>query len=206
MAYSSAGKQVYTSLNDLPQYSTIGAGDKLLIYNSSDSGPAVVDFGDIVIDIEQCTFKSIMSEMIELASDIQAFVNTASEDIENLQTAVETLQNDVNLELRSRIKVLEYLVAVIIGANSWHTDSGLSILYDEFVIKGITGGGDTSIVAESEEKQHAKGWYNALITAITDMISRNSDEDISNILLQSKFDYRNVEVTAKAINGESVSY
>ena len=200
MAYSSTGKQVYASLSDLPQYTSIGPGDKLLVYNDSSSGPACVDFGDIIIDLDQCTFKSTISEMIDLASSIQAFVGSAAEEIEALQDATESLQKTIDLELRSRIKVLEYLVAVIIGANtSWQSDSGLEVLYDKFIANGISATNiSDGYAAESEEKQHARGWYTALIGAITDMISRKTNEDVSNILLQSKFIYRYIEAVAKA--------
>lgn len=200
MAYSSTGKQVYASLSDLPQYASIGPGDKLLVYNDSSSGPACVDFGDIVIDLDQCTFKSTVSEMVDLASSVQTFVNSAAEEIEALQDTTTNIQRTIDLELRARIKVLEYLIAVIIGANSsWNSESGLEILYDKFIGTGLSATNITDgYGTETEEKQYARGWYTALIGVITDMISRKSDEDVSNILLQSKFIYRYVEAAAAA--------
>ncbi len=205
MAFSSTGKQVYTSLSDLPQYASIGPGDKLLVYNDSSSGPACVDFGDIIIDLDQCTFKSTVSEMIDLASSIQSFVGSAAEEIEALQDTTEKLQNTIDLELRSRIKVLEYLVAIIIGANSsWQSEGGLEILYDKFVADGLSATNiNDGYGTETEEKQYARGWYTALIGAITDMISRKADEDVSNILLQNKFIYRYIEAAAQAANNAS---
>lgn len=200
MAFSSTGKQVYASLSDLPQYASIGPGDKLLVYNDSSSGPACVDFGDIVIDLDQCTFKSTVSEMVDLASSVQTFVNSAAEEIEALQDTTNNIQRTIDLELRARIKVLEYLIAVIIGANSsWNSESGLEILYDKFIGTGLSATNITDgYGTETEEKQYARGWYTALIGAITDMISRKSDEDVSNILLQSKFIYRYIEAAAAA--------
>lgn len=200
MAFSSTGKQVYASLSDLPQYASIGPGDKLLVYNDSSSGPACVDFGDIVIDLDQCTFKSTVSEMVDLASSVQTFVNSAAEEIEALQDTTNNIQRTIDLELRARIKVLEYLIAVIIGANSsWNSESGLEILYDKFIGTGLSATNITDgYGTETEEKQYARGWYTALIGTITDMISRKSDEDVSNILLQSKFIYRYIEAAAAA--------
>lgn len=200
MAYSSAGKQTYASFSDLPQYSSIGAGDKIIIYNDSAEGPATIDFSDIIIDLDQCSFRATVSEMIDLASNIQVFVSTTAEDIDTLQINVKEIQNTINNELRARIKVLEFLVAVLIGANSkWTSEAGLDILYNRFVRDGLSAGAissDMTDANDTEEKQYARGWYKSVVGAISDYISRyDGNASTENILLQSKFLYRYIEGT-----------
>jgi hypothetical protein len=206
MAYSSAGKQTYASLSDLPQYSSIGAGDKILIYNESAEGPATIDFSDIIIDLDQCSFRTTVSEMIDLASNIQVFVSTTAEDIEKLQNNVTNIERTINNELRSRIKVLEFLVAVLIGANSkWTSEAGLEILYNRFVKDGLSAGAisaDLTDASDTEDKQYARGWYRAVVGAIADYISHyDGNASLENILLQNKFLYRYIESTAAAKSG-----
>ena len=52
MAYSSYGKKVYASIKDLPQYTSIGNGDKIIIWNETRDGAATVD--DTAFFVAQC--------------------------------------------------------------------------------------------------------------------------------------------------------
>lgn len=195
MAYSTSGSKVYVSIGDLPQYTSIGNGDRVIIWNETREGAATVDFSDFKIDLEHCTFKSTITEMMTLSQDITAFVTQTAEEIEALQESISELNDTINGEVRGRLKALEFIVAVLLGGNSyWLTKSGLENLRSKFIQEGIEAIEmipDTMGAAETEEEKENLKWYNGLITAITNFVSKQvptvSSDDL---LLQSKFKYR----------------
>lgn len=193
MAYSSYGKKVYASIKDLPQYTSIENGDKIVIWNETRDGAAVVDFADFLIDLEHTTFKSTITEVINLASNVQAFSLAVQEEIEGLQNAMSAVEDSINNELRSRIKALEFIVAVILGSNThWDTIAGLDGLRNKFLVEGIAPIDSAKISEiESEEGKNAYKWYNGLMSAVETYITKvNPTAEADHILLQSKFKYR----------------
>ena len=152
-----------------------------------------------MIDLEHCTFKSTVTEIVTLASDIETFISTTAETIESLQESIINIENTINDELRNRIKSLEFIVAVMLGANSyWQSGTGLSSLRDKFILEGInkSSTGDLS-QAENESQRNAIRWYSGFISAVQNNISRlvpgvkNDD-----ILLQTKYNYRYIDPSA----------
>lgn len=203
MAYSSYGKKVYASIKDLPQYTSIGNGDKIIVWNETRDGAAVVDFADLVIDLEHCSFKSTVSEMINLASDIQVFVHTVSDEITSLQDSMKKVEDTINNELRCRIKALEFIVAIILGGNSyWLSEVGIDTLKNQFLITGFSKSdtGDFSI-AETEEDKNTVAWYSGLMSTIHKYVSKmESSIELKDILLQSKYRFKYSEVVNQPTN------
>ena len=192
MAYSSYGKKIYASIKDLPQYTSIENGDKIIVWNETRDGAAVVDFADFLLDLEHTTFKSTITEVVNFASNIQAFTGLVQEEIEGLQKAVTTVETSINEELRSRIKALEFIVAVMLGSNTyWNTEDGLENLKNKFLVEGISANDkDIPSEIESADGKNAYKWYNGLIDAVQKYIVKVSPTAESNhILLQSKFKY-----------------
>lgn len=193
MAYSSYGKKIYASIKDLPQYTSIENGDKIIVWNETRDGAAVVDFADFVLDLDHTTFKSTVTEIITLASNVQAFTTAIHEEVENLQKAVTTVENSINEELRSRIKALEFIVAIILGSNTyWDTEAGLDAIRNKFLVEGISpNDSDLPSDLESNEGKNAYKWCKGLIDGIKTYIAKVSPtvED-SHILLQPKFKFR----------------
>lgn len=195
MAYSSFGKKVYASIKDLPQYTSIGNGDKIIIWNETRDGAAVVDFSDFKIDLAHTTFESTIGEVITLASDIQVFANTVNDEITAIQESVTTLENTINNELKSRIKSLEYIVAILLGSNSyWSSSTGLDILKNRFLIDGIspsdTADNLNDLEISSEENKNTLKWFNGFINTVTNYVAKMIPTvEPDNLLLQSKFKY-----------------
>lgn len=193
MAYSSYGKKVYASIKDLPQYTSISNGDKVIIWNETRDGAAVVDFADFMIDLEHTTFKSTIGEVITLANDIQAFVYTVNENIESIQENIEKTESTINNELRARLKALEFIVATILGANTyWSSSNGIEVLKERFITEGITQiEPDLMIDTDNEEVKNAYKWYAGFMNAVRELIAKSVPVvEESDILLQSKFRYR----------------
>jgi hypothetical protein len=193
MAYTTYGKKVYASIQDLPQYTNIINGDKIIIWNETRDGAATVDFADLLIDLEHCTFKSVFTEVITLASDIESFVNTVNEEIENISKTLKATENSINNELRARIKSLEFIVAVMLGANSyWLSSAGLDNLKSKFIIEGINPSESVSLEsAETDEERNALKWYGGFMSTVQNYISKMSPGiNMDDILLQSKYRYK----------------
>lgn len=194
MAYSSYGKKIYASIKDLPQYTSIGNGDKIIVWNEARDGAAVVDYADLIIDLDHTTFKSTINQVITVASDIQAFTNTVTQEIEDIQEAITKIEDTINSELKARIKVLEFIIAIILGSNSyWLSSAGLDVLRNRFLVDGIAPGASTEEI-ESEEGKETYKWYNGLMSAVTSYIAKMTP-GVSNddILLQSKFRYKYID-------------
>jgi hypothetical protein len=199
MAYSSYGKKVYASIKDLPQYTSIGNGDKIIIWNETRDGAATVDFADLLIDLEHCTFKTTINDVITLASDIQAFVNTVTEEMENISETLKKTEDSINNELRSRIKSLEFIVAIMLGANSyWLSSSGLDNIKNKFIIEGISPSDSVNAEsAESDEERNALKWYAGFMSTVQNYVSKMAPgTDIDDILLQSKYRYKFSDISS----------
>lgn len=210
MAYSSSGSKVYVSIGDLPQYTSIGNGDKIIIWNETREGAATVDFSDLQIDLDHCTFKSTITEMITLTQDINVFVTQTAEEIELMQESIADINDTINGELRGRIKALEFIVAVMLGGNShWLTKSGLENLRTKFIHEGIEPIeviSDTMGSAETDDDRENLKWYNGLITTITNFVAKQVPTVTTNdLLLQSKFKYRYSEVATEYAQPEPTS-
>lgn len=208
MAYSSYGKKVYASIKDLPQYTSIGNGDKIIIWNETRDGAATVDFADLLIDLEHCTFKSAFNEVITLASDIQVFVNRINEEIENISSTLKATEDAINNELRARIKSLEFIIAVMLGANSyWLSSAGLDNLKSKFIIEGINPSESVSLEsAETDEERNALKWYGGFMSTVQNYISKMSPGiSIDDILLQSKYRYKFSDVSSAVPAATSTS-
>ena len=202
MAYSTSGSKVYVSIADLPQYSSIGNGDRVIIWNETREGAATIDFSDFKIDLEHCTFKATITEMMSLSQEISSFVTLATEEINEIQESLTNINDTINTEIRGRLKALEFIVAVLLGGNSyWLTKSGLENLRYKFIQEGIEpieAIADTMGSAETDEEKENLKWYNGLITAITSFVSKQVPTvSTDDLLLQSKFKYRYSEVATE---------
>jgi len=200
MAYSSYGKKVYASIKDLPQYTSIENGDKIIIWNETRDGAAVVDFGDLIIDLEHTTFKSTINEVVTLASDVQTFAHTVSEEITGLEEAVTSLQNTIDNEILNRIKVLEFMIAIILGANSkWLSASGLDTIRNDILLNGISQSENINFISgETEEQKNTLRWYYGYISTLIKYISKLIPGiEESDILLQPKlsYNYKDTQLT-----------
>lgn len=207
MAYSSYGKKIYASIKDLPQYTSIGNGDKIIVWNEARDGAAVVDYADFIIDLEHTTFKSTINQVITLASDIQAFIYTTEEEISGIKKALTDIEDVVNKELKARIKALEFIIAIMLGSNSyWLSSSGLDTLRNRFLVDGIAPGGISEDI-ESENGKEAYKWYNGFMSTVQNYISKITPGiNFDDILLQSKFRYKYTDkISSGTTNEENIN-
>jgi hypothetical protein len=139
---------------------------------------------------------------MSLSQEISSFVTLATEEINEIQESLTTINETINTEIRGRLKALEFIVAVLLGGNSyWLTKSGLENLRYKFIQEGvepIEAIADTMGSAETDEEKENLKWYNGLITAITSFVSKQVPTvSTDDLLLQSKFKYRYSEVATE---------
>lgn len=210
MAYSTYGKKVYASIQDLPQYDNITNGDKIIVWNETKEGAAVVDYANFVIDLDHTTFKSTISEIINFASSVENFTYTVNQEINSIKSSIEDVQSKINEQLICRIKTLEFIIAVILGANSyWLTSAGLDVIREKFLIEGISNlEASFTEEQESDDAKNSLRWYNGLMSTIQNYISKVAPgAEYDDILLQSKFSYRytNTAGTSSSSEGAALS-
>ena len=194
MAYTAVGGKVYSSIKDLPQYSSINDGDKIIIWSNSRDGAATVDFSDFIIDLEHTTFKSTFSEIINFTGNVEAFVSKATDSIDALEKSVSNLEKTVDEELRPRIQTLEMVAAIILGANSyWKSSTGIEILKDKFLYTGIDKDNGATNDELSEEEKLRERWFYGLMNAVKVYVDKFSSASVNEILNQSKFNYQKTE-------------
>ena len=73
MSYTTVGKnKVYTSIDDLPENQKLVDGDRILI--QTEDGTALVDFSNVKIDLNHCTFGTQVSQLIEFTSNVEQYI------------------------------------------------------------------------------------------------------------------------------------
>lgn len=188
MAFTSYGNKVYASIKDLPQYTSIGNGDKIIIWNESRDGAATIDYADFIIDLEHTSFATTITELINFTSTVNSFISTLSEEFTEIETKVESMEKSLEEEIRERLKTLEFIVAIILGANSAvNNESGIEALQKKFMIDGIQPGTATNVTTK---------WYEGYMGIVENYISAYvAGQEDNHILSQTKFMY-NMPVTA----------
>ena len=128
----------------------------------------------------KCTFN--------FTSTVNSFISTLSEEFTEIETKVESMEKSLEEEIRERLKTLEFIVAIILGANSAaNNEGGIIALQEKFMIDGIQPGTATEKTTK---------WYEGYMGIVRNYISAYvAGQEDKHILSQTKFMY-NMPVTA----------
>ena len=183
MAFTSYGNRVYASIKDLPQYTSINNGDKIIVWNESREGAATIDYSDFIIDLEHTSFGTTINELITFTTTVESFIATVTIDVENLDNKIKTLEES-NKNLKLRVEILEYMLGIVYGITP---SSETNNTFNKFV----TGGGGTV-------------QYDALCNKMIDCITENPSN--ADLVRQAKFAYNAAPVGgAAATTAASIS-
>ena len=106
MAFTSYGNKVYASIKDLPQYTSIGNGDKIIIWNESRDGAATIDYADFIIDL----LKDVELEQMSLEDQYNYIMRRWYDKNIKVSHAIEYLRlSPKELRRETALKVLDYL-------------------------------------------------------------------------------------------------
>ena len=171
MAFTSYGNRVYASIKDLPQYTSINNGDKIIVWNESREGAATIDYSDFIIDLEHTSFGTAINELLTFTTTVENFISTVAVDIENLDNKIKSVE-EINKKIIGRLETLEYMLGIVYGVGTSDT------------IK--------STFIDSENM----GWYDNLVSKFRTSIS--STPTANNLITQSKFAYNAAPVGGSA--------
>lgn len=176
MAFTSYGNRVYASIKDLPQYTSINNGDKIIVWNESREGAATIDYSDFIIDLEHTSFGTTINELLTFTTTVESFISTVAIDIENLDNKVKALEEN-NEKLKGRIEALEYMLGIVYGISTGETNEGVFITSDD-------------------SKSHYNNLCNKMVQNINDSSVTNST-----LISQTKFVYNAAPVSGAAATG-----
>ena len=170
MAFTSYGNRVYASIKDLPQYTSINNGDKIIVWNESREGAATIDYSDFIIDLEHTSFGTTINELLTFTTTVESFISTVAVDVENLDNKIASVEK-VNETLKGKVETLEYLLAIVYGVTP--SDS----------VKKTFLGDESS-------------YYNSLVEKIRVPIAETPS--VNDLITQAKFAYNAAPVNAAA--------
>lgn len=96
MALEKVGKRVYQYIDDCPEINENRSGDKILV--NTTTGPSLLDFDNLTITLDQCTFKqSIVALLGDDGNPITDKIGADTINVDNLPvSAITTLSAAVN--------------------------------------------------------------------------------------------------------------
>jgi len=114
MSYTAVGKnKVYASIEDLPENQKLVDGDRILI--QTEDGTALVDYSNVKIDLNHCTFGTQVSQLIEFTSTVETFIEEMNSEFEAIKD--ETTQMKVSIQkLQEQMEGCRLLFKFIMGA------------------------------------------------------------------------------------------
>lgn len=118
MSYTSVGRnKVYASIEDLPENQKLVDGDRILI--QTDDGTSLVDYANIKIDLNHCTFGTQVSQLIEFTTTVEQYIDEINTDFETLKEETTNVKNSV-AKLQEQLEGCKLLLKFILGsANSY---------------------------------------------------------------------------------------
>lgn len=96
MALEKVGTRVYQYINDCPEINENRSGDKILV--NTTTGPSLLDFDNLTINLDQCTFKqSIVALLGDDGNPITDKIGAETINVNNLPVStITTLSAAVN--------------------------------------------------------------------------------------------------------------
>lgn len=114
MALTQKGNRVYARITDLSEEGTLNDGDKLIFHSSSTGNACIVDWANVKIDLEHCTFGNTFSEVLNFTQTASAWVDTMTESFNE----VEALSNDVKktvVTITNEIEAIKMVLKMVLG-------------------------------------------------------------------------------------------
>lgn len=118
MALTQKGNRVYAKITDLSEEGTLNDGDKLIFHSSSTGNACIVDWANVKIDLEHCTFGNTYSEILNFTSTASAWVDTMTESFNEIEATCNEVKENValiNNELDAIKMVLKMMLGIING-------------------------------------------------------------------------------------------
>lgn len=110
MSYTVKSNKVYANINDLPQDYAIKNGDKLIVQRNDET--YIVDYGDVMIDLEHVTFHETFTEMVNFTSNCTEFMTEMTNSFNELSDSVSNIEGK-HAEIVGRLDAIEAILKLI---------------------------------------------------------------------------------------------
>lgn len=110
MSYTVKSNKVYANINDLPQDYAIKNGDKLIVQRNDET--YIVDYSDVMIDLEHVSFHETFTEMVNFTSNCTAFINEIGNSFNELSESVSEIKSR-HTEIIGRLDAIEAILKLI---------------------------------------------------------------------------------------------
>lgn len=116
MSYTAVGRnKVYASIEDLPENQKLVDGDRILI--QTEDGTSLVDYSNVKIDLNHCTFGTQISQLIEFTSTVEQYIEEMDTSFNEIREETASLKIKVE-EIKQQMEACKLLFKHIMGAVS----------------------------------------------------------------------------------------
>lgn len=114
MALTKVGNRVYGRIIDLSEESGLASGDKLIFHSTTTGNASIVDWSNVKVDLEHCTFGPQFSEILNFTSTAQAWVDTMTSSFNEINTRSNEVI-ELTGKLNDSIEAIKLLLKLMIG-------------------------------------------------------------------------------------------
>lgn len=124
MSYTSVGRnKVYTSIEDLPENQKLVDGDRILI--QTEDGTALVDYSNVKIDLNHCSFGTTISQLVEFTSSVEQYIDEIDTSFNEIKEETASLKTKVQ-EIQEQMEACKLLFKHIMGSVSTDTSKNIN--------------------------------------------------------------------------------
>lgn len=136
MSYTSVGRnKVYASIEDLPENQKLVDGDRILI--QTNDGTALVDYANIKIDLNHCTFGTQISQLIEFTTSVEQYIDEINTEFETLKEETTNVKNSVT-KLQEQLEGCKLLLKFILGSANSYSQGYIEQLVSGLPAEGLS--------------------------------------------------------------------
>lgn len=121
MAVTQVGNRVYARITDLSEESVFNNGDKLIFHCASTGNASLIDWSNVKIDLDHCTFGATFNGILEFSQTASAWVNTMTDSFAEVEAKCNDAIELTN-QMTNEIAAIKMLIKMILGIASAPTE------------------------------------------------------------------------------------
>lgn len=168
MALTQKGNRVYARITDLSEEGTLNDGDKLIFHSSSTGNACIVDWANVKVDLEHCTFGNTFSEVLNFTQTASAWVDTMTESFSEVEATSNEVKESV-LTITNELEAIKMVLKMMLGIINDREDN----VYEEFLNTLSTEAREVydKIISDVEENQKDGRKFNFVTDNIMSLTS-----------------------------------
>lgn len=114
MALTQVRNRVYAKISDLSEESVLVSGDKLIFHAVTTGNTSIIDWSNVKIDLEHCTFGEKFNDILNFTSTAQAWVETTTASYSEIEARVNEVTESVT-QLNDEVAAIKLLLKMMLG-------------------------------------------------------------------------------------------